>query len=80
MAKSDRRLNEEISEIGGNMNPWLKGLISALLSGIATGAGTVFFVPVSINSGNFKVLGYMILVGAIIGLINYLAKSPFPEG
>ena len=61
------------------MNIWLKGLISALLSGAATGASAVFILPVEFNSENLSKFGYMVLVGAGIGLLNYLKQSPFPQ-
>jgi hypothetical protein len=60
------------------MNIWFKGLISALLSGAVTGASAVFIMPVEFNQANWSKFGYMVLVGAIIGLINYLKQSPLP--
>ena len=60
------------------MNIWLKGLISALLSGAATGASAVFIMPVEFNSENLSKFGYMVLVGGVVAFLNYLAKSPIP--
>jgi hypothetical protein len=60
------------------MNIWLKGLLSAALSGAAVGATAVLATPITVSMENFKSLGYMVLVGAIVGLLNYLKQSPLP--
>ena len=60
------------------MNIWLKGLISAVLSGASIGASSVFILPVEFNSENLSRFGYMVLVGAVVAFLNYLAKSPIP--
>jgi hypothetical protein len=60
------------------MSIWLKGLLSAVLSGAAVGATAVFVMPITVSTESFKILGYMVLVGAVVGLLNYLKQSPLP--
>ncbi len=58
------------------MNPtvktWLKGLASVTLSGGATGATQVIATTGTVNKGTAVVAG----IGALVGLLNYLIKSP----
>lgn len=51
---------------------WLKGFASAALSGAAAGAGQVISTTGHVNTGTAVTAG----IGALVGLINYLIKSP----
>jgi len=53
---------------------WLLGLVSAVLSGAAAGAGSI-----AISPDNLKQAGVLAGVGAIVGLVNYLTKSPLQD-
>ncbi len=59
---------------------WIKGIISAALSGLATGVTLIIVDPSVYNiQGGFKKLGTVSLVSAIVSVANYLKKSPLPE-
>jgi hypothetical protein len=55
-----------------NWKTWLKGFLSAALTGGATGAGQVISTTGHVNLGTAVVAG----IGALGGLINYLIQSP----
>lgn len=53
---------------------WLKGLLAAVISGAATGVGTLLVAPEVAVASVAKVAG----VGALIGAAGYLKQSPLP--
>lgn len=59
------------------MNVWLKGLISAAISGAAT-AGLASVVDPHIIHDPTK-LFQMAVGGAVVGVLNYLKQSPIPK-
>jgi len=60
------------------MTTWLKGLLSAILSGAASAAGAMVLDPDHFGVDHLRHLGLVAGVGAIVGLINYLKQSPLP--
>jgi len=56
---------------------WLGGLISAFCSGVSGGIAAMGFDPIDFNfqAGLYKLGGMSIVVG-LIGVINYLSRSP----
>lgn len=71
-----------------NWRPWLRGLITTIITGIAHGciAGitTSAIVPEKINTGAglHALLSVMIFTGAasgIISLLTFLLRSPLPD-
>jgi hypothetical protein len=59
---------------------WFAGMISAALSGGGTTAVGAFAVPELLYApGGFEKLGIMFAGGAIIGVLNYLKRSPLDE-
>ncbi len=62
------------------MSLWIKGLISAAISGLALGIGMVVVDPAAFNfeSDGLKHLSMVAIGGAIVGVVNYLRQSPFP--
>ncbi len=59
------------------MSSFYKSMISAVASGISTALLMVQVVPVKVSTDNLLVLGYMVLIGAGIGLANFFAQSPW---
>lgn len=59
---------------------WLKGLISALISGSANAVTVVIVAPETFNfqEGLNKLIA-VIAAGAIIGVANFLKQSPLPS-
>jgi len=60
---------------------WIKGLISAALSGLATGITLIIVDPVTFNiqtSGGLEKLGTVSFISAIVSVANYLKQSPLP--
>lgn len=53
---------------------WLKGLISAAASGSTTGFGLLAIKP-ELDAIVFFEMGG---IGAIVGVVNYLVRSPLP--
>lgn len=53
---------------------WLKGLISAAASGSTTGFGLLAIKPELDTLVFFEMGG----IGAIVGVVNYLVRSPLP--
>jgi len=62
------------------MTTWLKGLLSAVLSGAAGAAAGMVLDPDHFGLDHLKHLGMIAAVGAIAGVINYLRQSPLPPG
>ena len=59
---------------------WLKGLISATVSGAAASIGTMVAAPADFNLGaGLRRLLTVAVVSGIIGAANYLKQSPIPE-
>ena len=59
---------------------WLKGLISATVSGAAASIGTMVAAPTDFNLGaGLRRLLTVAVVSGIIGAANYLKQSPIPE-
>lgn len=63
-----------------NKKVWIKGLISATISGSAASIGTMIAAPQDFNLTNgLKRLLMVALVSGIIGAANYLKQSPIPD-
>ena len=63
-----------------NVTDWLRGLISAIVSGATNSAAVIVVDPKDFNlQGGLKNLGMAFAAGAIIGGINYLQRRPIPE-
>ena len=62
------------------MKPWISGLISALASGILIGLGAMGISPDHFNLSNahFENVLSISILGGIVGLLNYLRRSPLP--
>jgi hypothetical protein len=60
------------------MNIWLRGILSAAISGAATGIGTILIAPIELNKQNLLKIVSVVLLGALVGLANYLKQSPLP--
>ena len=62
------------------MKAWINGVVSAAISGAATGASVVAIDPDHFNplTGGLSKLGVMALTGALVGTINHIRQSPFP--
>ncbi len=59
---------------------WLKGLISAGISGSATGLTVMIVDPVTFNfETGLKKLLLVTAVAGVIAAANYLKKSPIPD-
>jgi len=63
-----------------NLIKWLVGLISTGLSGMGVAVGGAAISPTTINlqEGIYK-FGAMLLVGFVIGVINYFQRSPLDQ-
>ena len=61
-----------------NWQLWVKGIISALISGGVTGISMMALDPAAFNLSNLKKLGALFLVSAIVSVCNYLKQSPIP--
>lgn len=57
---------------------WVKGLISAVISGGATGLGVLVVAPEAMATFAGSVALKMAGVGALVGAANYLKQSPIP--
>lgn len=59
---------------------WFKGLLSAIISGCATGVSLVIVKPEVFNfsQGGLKNLITVMIVSGIIGAANYIKNSPLP--
>ncbi len=58
---------------------WLKGLISATVSGVAGSIGPMVAAPNEFNFGTgLSKLLTIAAVSGLIGLVNYLKDSPLP--
>lgn len=55
-----------------NWKVWLQGLAAAAIGGAATGTTQVMSTTGSVNKGTAVVAG----IGALIGALGYLVKSP----
>ncbi len=59
---------------------WVKGLLSATISGAAASVGTMIAAPTDFNLGaGLRRLITVAVVSGIIGAANYLKQSPIPE-
>lgn len=57
---------------------WLKGLISAGISGGATGVGVLLVAPDAVAAFVPSMALKMAGIGALVGAANYLKQSPIP--
>ena len=65
----------------GNWQTWIKGLISAAVSSASNAGLAIMIKPEVFNFGTgLNSLLMMAAGGAVIGVLNYLAKSPLPNG
>lgn len=66
------------------MQPWLKGLLAAVIGGAATmgsswmGLAMAGLAGLAVPQLNFKALGIIMLCGSITNLLAYLKQSPIP--
>lgn len=66
------------------MDTWLKGLIAAVIGGMATAGGSWMTINAAGAAGaavptlNWKSLGIILVVGSITNLFAYLKQSPIP--
>ena len=61
-------------------NTWLRGLISALITGFTTAITTVVVAPETFNATPEGIQKTLIVAGvsAILSVANYLKQSPLP--
>lgn len=60
---------------------WLKGLVSAIISGAANAITVAIVEPTAFNlQEGLPKLGTVALVSAIVGASLYLKQSPLPNG
>lgn len=65
----------------GDWKLWLKGLISAAVSGVVGAVGVVIVDPLTFNlQTGFTKLWQVAIICAIVGVANYLKQSPLPNG
>lgn len=57
---------------------WLKGLVSAVISGGATGISATLVIPASTQAVHPLLIWKIAAVGSVIGAANYLKQSPLP--
>lgn len=63
---------------------WFKALLAAVITGGANaglgvlGIGGANAVGITVQPLNFRQLGVILLSGAVVGALAYLAKSPVP--
>lgn len=68
------------------MNGWVKGILAAVVGGLATAAGAYLATALGSPDGfvftaeTTKALVNAGLVGGVVALLGYLAKSPIPVG
>lgn len=63
-----------------NWQLWLKGLISAVISGVATSVTMAIVDPNTFNlQEGFNRLATLCAVSGIVSTANYLKKSPLPD-
>lgn len=66
------------------MNAWVKGIIAALVGGLATAGGAYLATALGSPDGfvftseTVKALTNAGLVGGVVALLGFLAKSPIP--
>ena len=63
------------------MKSWVNGLLSALFSGMLVGLGSIGISPEHFNFSNTPHIKNIIeisVIGGIVGLLNYLRRSPLP--
>ncbi len=60
---------------------WLKGIISAAISGVTTAITTVIVAPEQFNATPEGIKKVLIVAGvsATLSVANYLKQSPLPE-
>lgn len=62
------------------MNIWLYGLLAALIGGAVNSLSVILVDPIGFNlSTGLGKLASVAGVGALIGVVGYLKKSPLPE-
>ncbi len=60
---------------------WLKGLIAAIVGGVAGAVGVMIADPMTFNLGvGLSKLGNVCIVMAIVSAAMYLKQSPLPNG
>ncbi len=57
---------------------WIRGVLSAFLSGVSGVLGMTFVDPADFNLDNPGRVALAALIFGIVGLVNFLAKSPLP--
>lgn len=57
---------------------WLKGLLSALISGFASAIVLMVISPSDFNFSDLGKIATVALVSGIISVANYLKQSPLP--
>lgn len=62
------------------MSIWLKGLIAAFIGGGANLITQLISDPASFDTGQWKKVLSMALVGAVLAVAAYLKASPLPPG
>lgn len=63
-----------------NFKIWLKGLASVISAGVATGLAAILTAPDKFNfQEDWKRLLIVAGVSAGFAVLNYFAKSPFPD-
>lgn len=63
-----------------NWKLWIKGLASAVISGIATSVTMVIVDPATFNlQEGFNKLVTLTVVSGIVSAANYLKQSPLPD-
>lgn len=68
-----------MSVLNWHWSVWLRGLVSALVSGGATGIGASLVVPTDVQEVHPILIWKIAGVGALVGAANYLKQSPLPK-
>ncbi|MBV6343419.1 hypothetical protein [Candidatus Magnetobacterium casense] len=66
-----------------NWTVWLKGLIAAVINGVASAATAAIVDPITFNPlqpGAAKNFGVLLVVAGAFGMFSYLKQSPLPNG
>lgn len=58
---------------------WAKGLLSACVSGAATGISATLVIPTDVQTVHPLLIWKISGVGALVGAANYLKQSPLPQ-
>jgi hypothetical protein len=67
--------------ITNNWKAWVNGTVSAIITGAVAAVGMASVEPENfgLTTGDYLKIGKVILGGAVLGLINHLRTSPFPN-